>query len=214
MINSLMKSEINNYIHKFIQNEKSNFVAVLFHGTGGDENSLVNLAMASLPKMNILSLRGKVKENGMNRFFRRVEEGIFDMNDLFFRTDEIYNFIKSAKETYSFNDKRLIALGYSNGANIITSILFKYPQIFAAAILLRPMLPFQPTEKINLNNKPILILSSPYDEIIPTTLTLKLINMLNSFNSYLTIQWMESGHALTYQDVKEIRAWFNALDWE
>ncbi|HET7290297.1 MAG TPA: alpha/beta hydrolase, partial [Thermodesulfobacteriota bacterium] len=117
---------------------------LLLHGTGGDEESLVPIAERILPGAGILSPRGKVLENGMPRFFRRFSEGVFDLEDLRVRTRELAEFIAKASEIYSFDRNKLIAAGYSNGANIAASVLLSFSRVIPFAVLFHPMVPFVP----------------------------------------------------------------------
>lgn len=102
---------------------------LLLHGTGGDEKDLLALAHFIQPEYNVLSVRGEVNENGMNRFFKRLSEGVFDEVDLVYRTHQLKEFIDQASIDYGFDKKHVIALGYSNGANIAGSLLFHYSDV-------------------------------------------------------------------------------------
>ncbi len=112
---------------------------ILLHGTGGNEKDLVPLTRHLAPESPILSVRGKVLENGMPRYFRRFAEGVFDLEDLRFRTDELLAFIRDAIPVYGLTPGRLVILGYSNGANIGTNLIFAESRLFAGGILMRPM---------------------------------------------------------------------------
>ena len=134
------------FIHTFIpsQDPKSPITLLLLHGTGGNENSLLPLGRSLAPGCALLSPRGKVLENGMPRFFRRLAEGIFDLEDLVFRTNELADFVKDASKVYKFDLTKVIAVGYSNGANIAASVLLLHPGLLAGAVLFRPMVPLVP----------------------------------------------------------------------
>jgi predicted esterase len=126
------------FIHKFIPaktDESHPVTLLLLHGTGGDESDLLSLGDELWPGAARLGVRGKVLENGMPRFFRRISEGVFDLEDLKFRTEELARFIKAASERYDFRTEKLIAVGYSNGANIAASLLLLHPGYLAAAAL-------------------------------------------------------------------------------
>src|SRR5437868_10510748 len=127
-------------------------ILLLLHGTGGNENDLVPLAEVLLPGAGILSPRGKVLENGMPRFFRRLAEGVFDVEDLKLRTHELADFVTAAAERYDIDGKRIVAVGYSNGANIAASVLLVCPGIFSAAILFRAMVPLIPESQPDLSS--------------------------------------------------------------
>ena len=133
------------FIHRYLPGRNAaGPVLLLLHGTGGDENDLIPLGQDLLPYLAILSVRGKVLENGMPRFFRRLAEGVFDQDDLRRRTEELGQFIDSARRQYSFSENRLIAVGYSNGANIAASLILREPDRLSAAVLFRAMVPFVP----------------------------------------------------------------------
>ena len=122
----------------------SKLTLVLLHGTGGNEEDLIFLGKEIEPNASILSPRGKVLENGMPRFFRRLAEGVFDIEDLKFRTHELADFIQKCSLHYKFDLKQTIAVGFSNGANIAASILLLHPDVFQGAILFRAMVPLIP----------------------------------------------------------------------
>jgi len=133
---------------------------LLLHGTPGNEQDLVPLTYDLDKSAAILGPRGKVLENGIApRFFRRLAEGVFDLEDLKFRTNELANFVIDASKTYNFDLRHIIAVGYSNGANIAASMLFLRPEILSSAILFRAMVPLVPQTLPNLNDKPIFMSS-------------------------------------------------------
>ena len=140
------------YIYKSAGNPEASTL-LLLHGTGGNENDLVPLAKNFGDNFNILSLRGNVQEQGMPRFFKRLGMGVFDEDDLKFRTDEMVSYIKEIALKEGFDITKLIALGYSNGANIAGATLIIYPDFLWGAILFRPMLPFQQMPKFPTTRK-------------------------------------------------------------
>src|SRR5215472_4934835 len=131
------------FIHEFVAG-KSNRTLLLLHGTGGDERDLIPLGHELDSNASLLSPRGKVLENGRPRFFRRLAEGVFDLEDLQKRTHELADFVNSAADRYDMDNKNIIAVGYSNGANIAASTLLLRPETFAGAILFRSMVPLEP----------------------------------------------------------------------
>lgn len=138
---------------------------LLLHGTGGDENDLLEIGKIIDDKSNILSVRGNVLEDGMNRFFRRLSPGVFDLEDLEIRTKELYDFINVASKKYGFNRDKVIAVGYSNGANIAANMLFSIANAMSGAILLRPMMPRRDVEIVTNDNTKIFIAAGSHDNI-------------------------------------------------
>jgi phospholipase/carboxylesterase len=201
------------FIHKFIPSEESSedldsLTLLLLHGTGGEENDLIPIAkMLEITNASILSPRGKVLENGMPRFFRRLAEGVFDIEDLKFRTNELADFVRDASKTYAFDLNRIIAIGYSNGANIAASLLLLRPEILFSAILFRPMIPLVPEPLPNLSNKRVLVSAGLRDPIVASYQTKDLIDLLIRVGANVSVQWQNSGHELTQRDVKLAREW-------
>jgi phospholipase/carboxylesterase/glyoxalase family protein len=158
------------FVHKFIPalpRIPHPVTLLLLHGTGGDENNLVPLGNELWPGAALLSLRGKVLENGMPRFFRRFAEGVFDIEDLKFRAEELAQFIEAASKRYDFSTKKLIAVGYSNGANIAASLILLHPHHLAAAVLFRAMVPFEPDIIRDFSNLSVFIGAGARDPIVP-----------------------------------------------
>lgn len=179
------------------------------HGTGGNESDLLPLVARVAPDRSVLSPRGNVLEHGMPRFFRRLAEGVFDLEDLHKRTAELDLFLTAARQRYGI-DPGLVALGYSNGANIAASLLLSNPQAFFGAVLLRPMLPFNPDAIPDLTGVPVLILAGSHDNMIPQTSTQELIETLRSAGAEVADHWLDTGHGLTEDDLRLVREWFAA----
>ncbi len=133
------------FVHQFLPGTSDRTLLVL-HGTGGDEEQLIPLGRELDPAAAILSPRGNVLENGNARFFRRLAEGVFDLEDLKAQTDALAAFVRAAASHYQFDLEKLVAVGYSNGANIAASILLRRPGLLSAAMLLRAMVPLIPEE--------------------------------------------------------------------
>ena len=195
--------------HIFIQGDLRLPVLLLLHGTGGDETDLVELGQSVAPGLPILSVRGKVLENGMPRFFRRLAEGVFDLEDLKVRTEELADFVTKARMQYGFGDKPVIALGYSNGANIAASLLLSRPEILQGAVLLRAMMPFEPKELPDLRGKRILMLSGLIDQIIPAENSKRLAGMLQESGANVDFVLKPTGHGLTQFDFSAIKNWMS-----
>src|SRR5260370_36948909 len=173
-------------IHEFVPGS-SKRTLLLLHGTGGNERDLIPVERDLDPNASLLSPRGKVMENGMPRFFRRLDEGVFDLEDLRKRTHELADFVVSAAAHYKIDIKKVVAVGYSNGANIAASILLLRPEILSAAILFRAMVPLVPETRPNLNSACIWIGAGAHDPIIPSSNTQYILEILRSSGADVTI---------------------------
>ena len=181
---------------------------VTLHGTGGTEHDLVGVARDLSPTSAVLSPRGQVAENGMNRFFERLALNVFDEKDVVRRSNELANFIHKATGKYNLNPERLTALGYSNGANIAAAILLLRPEVFTQAILLRPMLALQNPEVRGLKDKEILILRGQHDTVIPSESTDNLIEVFRDAGARVTVNIIDAGHEITARDINEMTRWY------
>ncbi|MDW0194442.1 MAG: alpha/beta hydrolase [Nitrososphaeraceae archaeon] len=199
------------FVHRFNSDnskaKKSSLTLLLLHGTGGTEDDLIPLGNELATDASILSVRGKVLENGMPRFFRRLEEGVFDLEDLKMRTDELADFILKSSSVYEFDLKRLVAVGYSNGANIGASLLLKRPEVLAGAILFRAMVPFVPDVLPDLSKKSVILLEGLRDPIVSKQEAESLLKIFNKARSNVTMKWQDSGHNLTQEDIESAKKW-------
>ncbi|WP_342563467.1 alpha/beta hydrolase [Paenibacillus sp. FSL R7-0345] len=180
---------------------------VLFHGTGGNEHDLLPLAEMLSPGSSVLGIRGNVLENGMPRYFRRLAEGVFDEEDLVFRTHEVKQFLDSAAEQYGFDSSNLVAVGYSNGANIAGSLLFHYGPVFRSAVLLHPMVPLRGMELPSLADAAVFIGAGTNDPLIRTEETRELEQLLQGAGAEVATHWGNQGHRLSTAEVEAARAW-------
>jgi predicted esterase len=199
------------FVHKFVPaTGGSHLTLLLLHGTGGNESDLIQLGRQLSPSAALLSPRGKVLENGMPRFFRRLGEGIFDINDLTDQTHNLALFAKEAAEEYGFALGKVVAVGYSNGANIAGSTLILHPETLAGAVLFRPMIPFVPENMPRLSGKPILILAGTRDGLIPREETERLAELLKRAGADVMLHWADATHAISGDDVKTAHEWLAA----
>ena len=198
------------FAHRFFPGESGTTLLVL-HGTGGSEDDLVPLGRELLPGAAILSPRGKVSEYGAARFFRRLTEGVFDHEDLVFRTHELAEFVEAASREYGFDPSKLVAVGYSNGANIAASLMLLHPRLLRAAVLFRAMVPFEPEEPVDLSGIAVFLAAGRMDRMIPPQNTQRLAEILTEAGADLDLRWRNTGHALTYEEVAEAREWFSGV---
>ncbi len=195
--------------HIFKPGSKDKPVLLLLHGTGGTEQDLIPLANMIDPEAPVLSVRGNINENGMPRFFKRLREGVFDEEDLKFRTEELNEFLDDAAQEYDFNRSDLVAIGYSNGANIAGSLLFHYQDVFQGALLFHPMVPLRGLTLPDMGNTPVFIGAGENDPICSPEETKELKELLEGANSDVTLFWENKGHQLTENEVREATAWYN-----
>lgn len=185
---------------------------LLLHGTGGDERDLIPLSQALDPTVSILSPRGRVNENGALRFFRRIKEGVFDQEDLRLQTDDLAQFVKDAAANYGFSQDRLLALGYSNGANMAASLLLRHPSAMAGGILLRGMVPFEPEGAVDLKGKRVLLASGIRDTMIPLASAVRLAEILMGGGALVEHLRIPTGHELTRADLETAKSWLAQAD--
>ena len=202
-------SETLSFVHRFEKGVDDNArPLLLLHGTGGDENDLVPLGRMVAPNASLLSPRGKVLENGMPRFFRRLAEGAFDEDDVRQRAFELADFVAEARARYGISTP--IALGYSNGANVAAAMLLLRPESLDGAILLRAMAPLSQAPAVDLTGKPVLIASGVSDPIIAPETAARLASLLQQRGSIVEHRTLPAGHELSQADVGLVRAWLHA----
>lgn len=195
--------------HIFIQGEgSSKRTLLLLHGTGGNEHDLVGLGKEIDNSANILSVRGNVLENGMPRFFKRLAEGVFDLEDLQARTKELHDFIDEAANHYKFDRKEVIGLGYSNGANIAGNLLFEYEGALKGAILHHPMVPRRGVELPEMTGVPVFIGAGKNDYMCPAVESEDLKEILQSAGAKVELYWHDYGHQLTQEEVRAAQGWY------
>jgi phospholipase/carboxylesterase len=194
------------FVHQFVPGQ-SNLLLVLFHGTGGNENDLVPLGRALAPGAALLSPRGKVLENGMPRYFRRIAEGVFDEKDLRERAAEMSAFLGEARKEYKLESAKTILCGYSNGANIAASLFLLHPDELAGGILFRPMLPLHVDHPSELPGIPLYMASGRNDPLVPVESVLALEKCFRESGAEVTLHWSDEGHRPASHEFSEARNW-------
>jgi len=198
------------FLHEFVRG-KSDRTLLLLHGTGGNERDLIPLGREIDPDASLLSPRGKILENGMPRFFRRLAEGVFDLEDLKTRTNELADFVAAAVHHYKLAAEHIVGVGYSNGANIAASMLLLRPEIMHRAILFRAMVPLVPDKLPELSSVHVWIGAGDQDPIIPASETQRLVELLRRAGAEVTIRFAEASHGLTNDDVEAAHDWLGGL---
>jgi len=198
------------FIHEFVQGASSRTL-LLLHGTGGNERDLIPLGRELDPNASLLSPRGKILESGMPRFFRRLAEGVFDLEDLKTRTNELADFVADAVRHYKLAADQVVGVGYSNGANIAASMLLLRPEIMHAAILFRAMVPLVPDKMPELSSVQVWIGAGDQDPIIPPSETQRLVELLRRAGVEVTIRFFHAGHGLTNSQHRTAGLWIREL---
>ena len=198
------------FLHEFVRG-KSDRTLLLLHGTGGNQRDLIPLGREIDPDASLLSPRGKILENGMPRFFRRLAEGVFDLEDLKTRTNELADFVAAAVHHYKLAAEHIVGVGYSNGANIAASMLLLRPEIMHRAILFRAMVPLVPDKLPELSSVHVWIGAGDQDPIIPASETQRLVELLRRAGAEVTIRFAEASHGLTNDDVEAAHDWLGGL---
>jgi len=187
------------YFHRLLPGRPGAPIVFALHGTGGDENQFFDLAARLVPGATIVSPRGDVSEFGAARFFRRTGEGVYDMDDLARATARMGAFMHAQAEAAGAG--RVLAFGYSNGANILASVLFSEPGFFSGVGLLHPLIPFEPRIAGSLADTPILMTAGRRDPICPPDLTLRLETRLRAAEAVVTLAWHEGGHEIRPEEI-------------
>jgi len=199
------------FIHRYIPPTEGETAGsttlLLLHGTGGDEEDLLPLGRSLLPGAGMLSPRGKVLERGAPRFFRRIAEGVFDQEDLSRRTGELGDFVIAAAKTYELDPEGIVAVGFSNGANIAASLLLRRPGLLRGAVLLSPMVPFELDTLPDLRGTSIFIGAGRADHIAPAAQADRLAEMFRRAGADVTLHWEAGGHAITKGELDAARSW-------
>ncbi|MER8644899.1 alpha/beta hydrolase [Mesorhizobium sp. M1252] len=200
------------YIHKALPGSPGGPLLFVFHGTGADESQLLSLGRDLAPQATIVSPRGDVSEHGAARFFRRTGEGVYDMDDLARATGKMAGFIKA--QVAAARPSSVLGLGYSNGANILASVVFAAPELFDAAVLLHPLIPFEPQVQGSLAGRRILVTAGKRDPICPPNLTSRLEAYLRADSADVTVEWHDGGHEIRPNEIEAARRLFAAAPAE
>lgn len=183
-------------------------VVLAFHGTGGDERQFAGLVRQILPEAGLVAPRGDVSELGANRFFRRTAEGVYDMDDLAFRTGRMLEFVESIRTQYP--GRPIFAFGYSNGANILAAMLFRRPELFDRAALLHPLIPWTPDPQPGLSGRPVFISAGRQDPICPLPQSLALIDWFTRQGAHVETLIEAGGHEIRQPEIAGLAQFLRA----
>jgi predicted esterase/catechol 2,3-dioxygenase-like lactoylglutathione lyase family enzyme len=211
-----VSGEALDFVHRYIPPASAGEMAgsttlLLLHGTGGDENDMIPLGRVHLPGAAILSPRGTVLEHGAARFFRRLAAGVFDQEDLASRTEELSNFVEAAERNYGLDPHGMVAVGFSNGANIAASMLLRRPGVLRGAVLLSPMVPFEPESLPDLSGTSVFIGAGRSDPMVKPGDVERLAELLRAAGADVALHWESGGHTVTEEELQAAREWIARL---
>ena len=196
-------------IHKYIPGTNPRRpTLVLFHGTGGNENDLLSIAQMIDHEASVLALRGDVSEFWMNRFFKRLAEGVFDYNDICMRVDALDAFLNKACEQYQLDRQDLLGVGYSNGANMIAQMMLKKPMSFRQAILMHPMDIDPKVIPTPIEDVDILVTAGTEDPIVTQAQTNQLVHRFQTQKATVELAWFKHGHQLSSDEIQTVIKWY------
>ena len=198
-------------IHRFVRGtDESKAPLLLLHRTGGDETDFLDDAAKISPGASLLGIRGPVIEEGRARFFRRVAPGKFDFDDLAYRIEQLALFLEWAKGEYGMGLP--VGFGFSNGANMIWTLLLSRPQALRGAILLRPMRAFEPDKVARLADIPVLVIAGRHDSTVPPSRANEIPDLLRSAGAEVQLQWADAAHDFVPEDSEKSAAWLSRLN--
>lgn len=191
------------YIHKVREGAAGQPIFFVFHGTGGDENQFFDFASRLLPNATVVSPRGDVSEHGAARFFRRKAEGVYDLDDLDRGTRRMADFVAAHRDGYQAG--KVIGLGFSNGANILANVLIEFPDLFDAAALMHPLIPFEPKAAPAPQTRRVLVTAGERDPICPVPVTKAFAAYLNAQGGEVAEEWHPGGHEIRSNEIEAVR---------
>ncbi len=197
------------FVHRF-EPGTSDVTLLVLHGTGGNENDLIPLARQLAPSAKLLSPRGKVLQSGAPRFFKRLGMGVFDEADLKFQAADLAHFVAEAATEYGFDASKVYAFGYSNGANMAAAMMLLHPEVLAAGVLLRPMMPLEPDQSPKLAGKAAFIAAGTQDPWSPNERVQALADVLTEGGASVELRWQEGGHQLFPAELEAAQSWLGS----
>ena len=190
---------ISEWPHEFRAGAAGAPVLLTLHGTGGNESEIMALAAHIAPDAAVLSPRGRVTEQGMNRWFRRMGEGNFDVDDVIVRAGELA-------------DRPLIAVGFSNGANISLATALLHPEALSRVVALSGMYPFADRDPVVADSSvALLLLNGAADAMAPAASVRRLEAVALSHGVDVERHERAGGHGIDSTELETARAWVAKL---
>ena len=199
---------LSDWPHVYREGSSDRPVLLMLHGTGATEHDLLGLAAALDPAAAVLSPRGRVSENGMNRWFRRLSEGVFDLDDVERRADELAEFVAQAREQYDLGEREVVAVGFSNGANIGLATALRHPLTLPRAVAFSGMHPLPGRDlAASLGSTAVLLLNGDSDPMAPSASVDTLEAMLTERGARVQRERRAGGHGIAEAEVAAATAW-------
>ena len=192
------------YVHRIEPGMPGGPLLVVLHGTGADETQFLGLGRGLMPEATVVAPRGDVSEHGAARYFRRAAQGIYDMDDLARATAKMAAFVAAHRDRHA--GAAVLGLGYSNGANILASVLFAHPGLFDAAVLMHPLIPFTPADAGGLAGTSVLVTAGRRDPICPPAVSEELVATLRGRGAATDIFWHDGGHEIRQGEIAAAHA--------
>ena len=206
-------SALESWPHLFIPGTEDGPIALTLHGTGGNEHEVSTLGQVFMPGAPIVSPRGRVTEGGMNRWFRRLGEGIFDVDDVIARAGELADFIGLATAHYGLSGRPIVALGFSNGANIATATALLHPSVLNRAVALSGMYPFAERDPVgDATGVSLYLANGTHDPMAPLASVTQLETVAGTHGATVERLVRPGGHGITQEDVAGATQWLQSLD--
>jgi predicted esterase len=207
-----MPEPVHRFVHRFVRAHESGrgLTLLLLHGMGGDETELLQMGRARAPGAALLSPRGQVYENDQRRFFLRLAKGVFDLEDLKLRAGEPGSFLRSAATWYGFDQGQVLAVGYSNGANMAAALMLLHSEALQGAVLFRPMVPLTPKPLPDLAGKRVLVLGGRNDPVAPPEHSERLARLMQACGAAVALEWCEDGHVIGEDEVERAQRWLRS----
>ncbi|WP_199431425.1 alpha/beta hydrolase [Qaidamihabitans albus] len=193
--------------HRFHDGDRDAPVLLLLHGTGGGPDDLLGLGKELSPASPMLAPAGPVSEGGAARWFRRLAEGVFDVEDVVYRAGQLAEFLVEARERYDLAGRRTVAVGFSNGANIAAAVLLLRPDVLTEAALFAAMLPVPDPPVHDLSGTRVFLSNGKRDPMAPLDSTERLIALLRERSAEVSTHRHDGGHQISVDGFEAARTW-------
>lgn len=195
--------------YRFVPGADTGPVLVVLHGTGGTPDDLLPLARELWPDAPVLAPAGPVSEHGMGRWFRRLAEGVFDTEDVIARAGQLADFLRVARVRHELGDRPLVAVGFSNGANIAAAVALLHPDVLTRVVLFNAMLPVPDPPRLDLTGTRVLLVNGRRDPMAPVDSARRLVALLREGSADVREHWHPGGHQLTLDGVAAAKGWLS-----